>query len=150
MTFAPTRMPRNPSFLRNLVILSFAGAALGAGAQSPAPAAKKLPPGLAEIEWRADGSAAPLATEVAPGKFAEWCGSLRAGEKVQWEFQSAEPMDMNVHYHEGKNVHYPVKLDAVKAGKDTLEVKLAQEYCWMWSNKSGKASSLKATLRKLP
>lgn len=137
--------------LRVLATLTLAAAtALNATAQPAAPAAKKLPAGLVEIEWRADGTAAPLAIEVAPGKFAEWCGSLRAGDKVQWDFQSAEPMDMNVHYHEGKNVHYPVRLEARKSANDTLHVTLAQEYCWMWSNKTGKTAPLKAALRKLP
>ena len=133
-----------------LMALALAGFGAAAAAQGGAAPEKKLPPGLFEIEWRQDGSAAPLATDVAPGKFAEWCGALRAGEKVQWDFQSAEPMDMNVHYHEGKNVHYPVKLDAVKSAKDTLQVVVAQDYCWMWTNKSGRPASLRAAVRKLP
>lgn len=102
-----------------------------------------------EIAWTAGGNAA-LDISVPVSRFAEWCGKLRKGDQVAWQFESGEALDMNVHFHEGKAVHEPVKFDGVKTGKGTLSAASDQDYCWMWTNKSGRAVQLKASLRKLP
>ena len=136
-----------------LVLSVLLAASTGALGQSPAPApaasARKLPPGIHEVEWSREG-AATLKTQVTAGKFAEWCGKLRKGESVRWEFSSAETVDMNVHYHEGKDVHYPVKMDAIRKAEGTLVAPVDHEYCWMWTNKGSAASELTAQLRKQP
>ncbi|MED5622388.1 hypothetical protein [Ideonella sp. BN130291] len=102
---------------------------------------------LADIEWAAGGVAA-REFQVAPGKFAEWCGRLARGEKVQWKFEAAAPLNFNVHYHEGKEVRFPAKQDGVTQADGTLDVALDQDYCWMWTNKSSSAVALKARLQK--
>jgi hypothetical protein len=104
---------------------------------------------LGDIEWLADGSAA-REFQVAPGKFAEWCGKLQRGEKVQWTFEAAGPLNFNVHYHLGKDVRFPAKQDGIAKAQGTLDVLLDQDYCWMWTNKSASTVALKAGLRKAP
>jgi len=100
-----------------------------------------------DIEWAADGSAA-REVQVAPGRFVEWCGKLRRGEKVQWRFDASGPLNFNVHYHQGKDVHFPSKQDAVAKADGTLDIASDQDYCWMWTNKSATPASLKASLRR--
>lgn len=104
---------------------------------------------LSDIQWAADGSAV-REFQVAPGKFAEWCGPLRRGEKVRWQFEASGPLNFNVHYHEGKEVRFPARQEGAAKADSTLEAALDQDYCWMWTNKSAAPVALKAGLRKLP
>ena len=85
---------------------------------------------------------------VAPGKFAEVCGTLPAGLKVRWDFDAGLPLDFNVHYHVGKEVVFPSKLTAVAAAKDVLDTKIDQDCCWMWSNKSASAATITVKLQR--
>lgn len=103
---------------------------------------------IVEIKWNEAGHATQV-FQVQPAKFAEWCGKLRTGEKVKWRFEAAAPVNFNIHYHEGKDVRFPAKQDAVAAAEGTLEVAVDQDYCWMWSNKSGAAMTVKVTASKV-
>ena len=102
---------------------------------------------LVEIKWSPDGAASQEFT-VAPGKFAEWCGKLRKGEKVTWRYEAAAPLDFNVHYHEGKDVRFPAKHDGAAKAEGTLDVGVDHDYCWMWTNKAAAPVTLKAVLGK--
>jgi hypothetical protein len=117
-------------------------------AQDVRPQAKKLPPGLHEISFDRDGKDV-LSTEVLPGKFVEWCGHLASGERVAWNFRSSHALDMNVHYHQDKQVVFPAKLDAANVGADTLRVEVKQDYCWMWTNNGSLKTSLAAEVRRV-
>jgi len=100
-----------------------------------------------DISWSGAGRFMHKTT-VAPGKFVELCGKLPAGLKVRWDFDAGLPLDFNVHYHVGKEVAFPFKLSAVSNARDTLATKTAQDYCWMWSNKSAAPASLSVNLQR--
>lgn len=68
-----------------------------------------------------------------PRGFVEVCGALAAGQAVHWSFQADAALDFNIHYHQGKDVHYPAKMAATREGKGELHAERAQDYCWMWS-----------------
>ena len=105
------------------------------------------PADIVDIAW--DGSGRfERSLQVAPAKFAELCGKLPAGLKVRWVFEATAPLDFNVHYHVGKDVVFPSKLIAVTSAKDTLNAKIEQDYCWMWSNKSAAPADLKIMLQR--
>jgi hypothetical protein len=89
---------------------------------------------LVDIVWSPSGQMAHR-FEVQPGKFAELCGKLAKGAAVRWRYESSGPLNFNIHYHEGKTVHYPVKQEATARAEGTLAAALDQDYCWMWSNK---------------
>ena len=125
---------RRVRFARALVLLL---TALAAGARAD----------VIDIKWDSNGRF-ERSLNVAPAKFAEVCGKLPAGLKVRWDFEAATPLDFNVHYHVGKEVVFPAKLTAVAAAKDVLDTKVDQDYCWMWSNKSEAAVTIKVTLRR--
>lgn len=103
--------------------------------------------GVVDIEWDASGHF-ERTLSVAPRKFAEVCGKLSAGSKVHWHFVAITPMDFNVHYHVGKDVVFPSKLTDVAMAQGTLDAKLDQDYCWMWSNKSAAAATLTISLSR--
>ena len=102
---------------------------------------------IIDIAWDASGRFERTVT-VAPGKFAELCGKLPAGLKVRWDFEANAPLDFNVHYHVGKDVVFPSKMAATRKAKDVLDTQIEQDYCWMWSNKTSAAASLKVELQR--
>ena len=101
---------------------------------------------IIDIAWGPEGF--QRITAVAPGKFAEVCGPLRKGQSVRWSFESDAALDFNIHYHQGKKVVFPAKQDAVAKSGGTLVVALDQDYCWMWTNKSGAEVKLALTLKR--
>jgi hypothetical protein len=68
-----------------------------------------------------------------PRGFVEVCGALAAGQAVHWSFQADAALDFNIHYHQGKDVHYPAKMGATREAKGELQADSAQDYCWMWA-----------------
>lgn len=102
---------------------------------------------LVPLKWDADGRFAKELT-VPAGAFVEVCGKLAVNTQVNWQFDATAPLNFNVHYHEGKKVHFPAKRDQVKKAADVLLVNLDQDYCWMWTNKTQGAATLKLGLRK--
>ena len=79
-------------------------------------------------------------------KIHESCVRLDKGETARYEWKSDVPVDFNIHYHEGKEVFYPVKNNGVTAGKDTFKAKVAQDYCWMWT--TNRATQLEGKVEK--
>lgn len=102
---------------------------------------------LVDIVWNDSGHFEKTMT-VAPGKFAEVCGKLAKGQVIGWSFKSSHPTNFNIHYHEGKSVVFPTKLDATAAAEDKLTVPVDHGYCWMWSNKTDKPVELSLMLQK--
>jgi hypothetical protein len=102
---------------------------------------------LVELEWSADGSFSKEMT-VPAGKFVEACGKLPAKTKVAWSFESGGPTDFNIHFHEGKKVRFPAKKSAVSKADGTLDAKVEQDYCWMWTNKGSVDASLQFKLTR--
>ena len=84
---------------------------------------------------------------IQPGKFSEVCGKLKKGNLIRWQFVSSAPLDFNIHYHEGKDIIFPYKMNAIKSGDEELLISLDQDYCWMWTNKSKEAVKLEMSLR---
>jgi len=102
---------------------------------------------IVDIDWGANNSF-ERSLSVAPTKFAEVCGPLKAGDAVQWRFDASQALDFNIHFHEGKAVHYPARADQTRELTGTLAVAVSQDYCWMWTNKSPVAATLNIRLQK--
>lgn len=102
---------------------------------------------LVPLEWSADGAFSKEVT-VPAGKFVEACGKLPAKTKVAWSFEAGGPTDFNIHFHEGKKVRFPAKKSAVSKASGTLNAKVEQDYCWMWTNKGSSDASLQFKLTR--
>ena len=102
---------------------------------------------IVDIDWSPDGRFAHKA-QIAAGKFVEVCGKLAVGEGVRWSFTTGAPVDFNIHYHVGKEAVFPAKQAQVSSGRDTLNVTVAQDYCWMWTNKGSAPVSLTIDLAR--
>jgi hypothetical protein len=88
-------------------------------------------------------------SNIQPDKFSEVCGKLKKGNLIRWQFDSSAPLDFNIHYHEGKEIILPYKMNAIKSAKEELLISLDQDFCWMWTNKSGEAIKLEMNLRNM-
>ena len=105
--------------------------------------------GLVEIEW--DGAKRyEQRLSVDAGGFTELCGHLTAGNRVRWQFEASAPTSFNIHFHDGKAVTYPATEEGSTRSAGTLDVRSAQDYCWMWSNKTQAAATVFVRLSRTP
>ena len=102
---------------------------------------------LVDIAWSEQGRFEHNAS-VAPGKFVELCGKLAKGQVIAWSFKGEQPLDFNIHYHQGKQVVFPAKRSGVAALDGQLAVALDQDYCWMWTNKTAAPAALAVRLQR--
>ena len=102
---------------------------------------------LVPLEWSTDGEFSKEMS-IPAGKFVEACGKLPAKTQVVWSFEVGGPTDFNVHFHEGKKVHFPSKKSAVSKANGTLNAEVEQDYCWMWTNKGSADVSLQFKLTR--
>jgi hypothetical protein len=102
---------------------------------------------IVDIAWNAQG-AFRHGGNVAAGRFVELCGKLPRGAKVQWSFDAGAPVDFNIHFHRGKEVVMPAEAKQTTRGSDTLAVGVAEEYCWMWTNKTAAPLRLAVQLQR--
>ncbi|HET9650616.1 MAG TPA: hypothetical protein VFP36_00420, partial [Usitatibacter sp.] len=58
-----------------------------------------------------------------PKRIAEHCEKLPAGEKRRYHWKASEPVDFNVHYHQGDDVFYPVKREGMRGDGGTFTAK---------------------------
>lgn len=71
---------------------------------------------------------------IKSGKSHEACFQLYSGDKVFYSFDSSADLRFNIHYHEGKEVHYPVPVRLVSSEKSVFEAEIDNKYCLMWKN----------------
>ena len=71
----------------------------------------------------------------------EECFELVGRQKLFYEFNSDQPVDFNVHFHNGDKVHYPVqqngvtKYDGMIDSEDNrFKGSTEKHYCLMWEN----------------
>jgi hypothetical protein len=100
---------------------------------------------LVDLVWDNKQSFTHTAS-IAPKKFLEVCGPLKLKDAVHWQFSASNELDFNIHYHVGKEVVYPSLQKQIKQSSALLRVSLAQDYCWMWTNKSAADVQVQVTL----
>ncbi len=103
---------------------------------------------LVELKWDEQGRFQHRG-EIKAGGILEVCGKLMLGTKIDWQYQSAKPLDFNIHFHEGKKVSLPVKYQARDSAAEQFEVTQSQDYCWMWSNKTKEVVTLDLSLSQV-
>ena len=69
---------------------------------------------------------------VASYQIHEECLGLQPGERVEYRFESTEPVDFNIHYHEGNAVVMPLVREGSREDAGVYSVRIAQSYCLMW------------------
>ena len=82
------------------------------------------------------GKARAFSHALKPGGIAEECLRLEAGRSRRFEWASDSPVDFNIHYHQGNDVSYPVKVNGRAKGGGRFTAKAGEDYCWMWTAKA--------------
>jgi hypothetical protein len=73
---------------------------------------------------------------LAPFEFQELCLELAPRDKIRYDFQSDQPIEFNIHYHDGLRIRFPVKLTGITGHGDNFAADSDQIYCLMWFNRS--------------
>lgn len=103
---------------------------------------------LLELKWNEQGEFRHQG-QIKAGGILEVCGKLPNKLRIDWDFKSDQALESNIHFHLGKKVKLPVKLAAKSEWKDRFETKVAQDYCWMWSNRSDQVAEITLSLVKV-
>lgn len=77
---------------------------------------------------------------IPPYEVLEECLRLESGDRAEFAFESTEPVDFNVHYHEGKAVVMPLAREKTRGDAGVFAPPVAQDYCLMWE--AGPAGAL--------
>jgi hypothetical protein len=89
-------------------------------------------------------AATPAQTVVLrPAQIHEECRALKNAEQLRWQFAATDKVDFNIHYHVGNDVTYPVERVQVTDGAGDFAAPLAQEFCWMWTNRTQRDIALR-------
>jgi hypothetical protein len=75
----------------------------------------------------------PIRIAIAPGKVAEVCMPLRAGDTLRWRFKASVALAFNLHHHVEKEVLMPVDRQAVQADQGELAIDRSNDWCLMWT-----------------
>jgi hypothetical protein len=62
----------------------------------------------------------------------EECVTLEPGDRVEYAFESDEPVAFNLHYREGNAVVMPVGRDGSFADAGVYVARIAHDYCLTW------------------
>ena len=62
----------------------------------------------------------------------EECLRIAVGERLEYYFMSTQPVDFNLHYHEGRAVAMPVVRERSREDSGVFVANVAQDYCLMW------------------
>ena len=73
---------------------------------------------------------------LAPYEFRELCFDLDTRDEVRYDFRSDQPVAFDIHYHDGLNIRFPVKLPPVTVHADRFVATRSQSYCLMWRNQN--------------
>jgi len=79
---------------------------------------------------------------LAPFELRELCFEMTAQEELQYDFQSDQPLEFDIHYHDGLAIRYPVRVAAIAAHSGRFVPEQDQSYCLMWLNQSLMRASL--------
>jgi hypothetical protein len=77
------------------------------------------------------------------GEVHESCHKLDDGVKLSYSFESSSPALFNIHYHQGKEIIYPVAEQIMMSNEGTLSADSMQTYCLMWTNPQSQTLTLR-------
>jgi hypothetical protein len=83
-------------------------------------------------EYRLDAPRSAAGVEIAPYAIHEECVELARGERIDYYFASAAPVEFNIHYHDGAAVIMPIVREKVRDDAGDLTADRKEIYCLMW------------------
>ena len=87
--------------------------------------------------------------EIAPYAMLEQCARLTPGDRLDYRYDSSEPVDFDIHYHEDNAVLAPTVREQSTTDSGTFEARIAQDYCLLWqAGPSGAILNYRVLLRR--
>ena len=81
----------------------------------------------------------------------EECFKLDERDRVDYGFESTEPVDFNIHYHEGQAVVMPIAREKSRGDAGIYVARIAQDYCLMWeAGAAGALIDYRIQIRRAP
>jgi hypothetical protein len=77
---------------------------------------------------------------IAPYQSHDECVRLAQGDRLDWRYESTEPLAFNIQYREDQAVLSPVVREDSTTDSGMFEARLAQDYCLTWE--SGPAGAI--------
>jgi hypothetical protein len=71
---------------------------------------------------------------VLPYQVHDQCFRLAPGERLDWRYESTQPLAFSIHYHENNAELATVVRDASTSDSGTFEALSAQNYCLSWES----------------
>ena len=71
---------------------------------------------------------------IAPYESHDECMRLALGDRLDWRYESSEPVAFNIQYRENQAVLSPVVREHSTTDSGTFEARLAQDYCLTWES----------------
>jgi len=87
-----------------------------------------------------DAPKSVFSQRIAPYEWHEECAQMARGDALDYTFESRDPVQFNIHYHEGATAVYPLIREGVRNESGRFEAMVAQDYCLMWE--AGPAGTL--------
>jgi len=71
---------------------------------------------------------------VSPYQSHDECVRLARGDRLDWRYESSEPLAFNIHYREGNAELSPVVRERSTTDAGTFEARLDEDYCLTWES----------------
>jgi hypothetical protein len=108
--------------------------------------APMVAPGVGAVA--AQTVAAPFSHTIEPRQIAEECFKLPARQTIGYSFEATGPVDFNIHFHRGTDIHFPVQAEQVRRADDRFTAPSTEEFCLMWTNPSSMVVTVRGDLAR--
>lgn len=71
---------------------------------------------------------------IAPYQSHDECVRLARGDRIDWRYESSEPLAFNIQYREDNAVLSPVVRDHSATDSGTFEAQVGSDYCLTWES----------------
>ena len=69
---------------------------------------------------------------IAPYQLHDQCVRLETGDRLDWRYESSEPVAFNIHYREGNADMSPIVREHSMIEAGTFDARMPQAYCLTW------------------
>jgi hypothetical protein len=96
----------------------------------------------------ADSPRTVHAHPLSPYALLEECVAPRPGDRIEYAFESTEPIDFSIRFQDGNAVVMPVVREKSRADAGVYAPPVAQQYCLAWEAGAGGAIDYRVRLRR--
>ena len=76
---------------------------------------------------------------IAPYQLHDQCTRLETGDRLDWRYESSEPVLFNIHYRDGNADMSPIVREHSMTDAGTFDARSPQAYCLTWEAGAGGA-----------